>query len=89
MDGAPDSVSRRVVRAGAHKAAFNIFKWGASAAAPANGPAANESQPPPQRDAARRISACFCAPLRSHPHKWGASEGGRGAPLGSDPGRRA
>ena len=43
---APDSVSRSVVRAGAPSGVWMRWHLGASAAAPANGPAANESQPP-------------------------------------------
>ena len=43
---APASVSRSVVRDGAPGGVFARWWYGASAAAPANGPAANESQPP-------------------------------------------
>ena len=43
---APASVSRSVVRDGAQGGVFKRQWYGASAAAPANGPTANESQPP-------------------------------------------
>ena len=43
---APASVSRSVVRDGAPGGVFRQWWYGASAASPANGPAANESQPP-------------------------------------------
>ena len=43
---APASVSRSVVRDGAPGGVFRRWWYGASAASPATGPAANESQPP-------------------------------------------
>ena len=54
---APDSVSRSVVREGAHGGVWMRWCPGAYAAAPANGPAANVSQPPPSPVCAARRRA--------------------------------
>ncbi len=58
---APDPVREAPAREGAHKAAIGIGETGRNASAPANGPAANGSQPPP--DPVR------VAPVREGAHK--------------------
>jgi hypothetical protein len=82
---APDSVSRRVVRAGAHKAAFGGVVPGRNAAAPPQACARRER---PHRGDTHKaggdtptVGSTVASPQA------GASEGGRGAPAcwGSDP----
>ena len=59
------------MREGALKAAIDIFETGRNASAPANGPAANGSQPHPGAGCLRTGTiAVLCAPTRSHP-QWG------------------
>ena len=67
---APDPVREAPVREGALKAAINIFETGPNASAPANGPAANGSQPHPVAGCLRTgTSAGLRTPTRSHPQR--------------------
>ncbi len=67
---APDPVREAPVREGAHKAAIGIGETGRNASAPANGPAANGSQPPPVAGCLRNgKNAGLYTPTRSHPQR--------------------
>ncbi len=61
---APDPVREAPVREGAHKAAIDIRETGRNASAPANGPAANGSQPHPVAGCLRTAKTWACAHLR-------------------------
>ena len=67
---APDPVREAPVREGALKAAIDIFDSGRKAPAPANGPAANGSQPHPVAGCLRtETNTGLHAPTRSHPQR--------------------
>ncbi len=67
---APDPVREAPVREGALKAAIDICETGRNASAPANGPAANGSQPHPVAGCLRTgTNAGLHTPTRSHPQR--------------------
>ena len=67
---APDPVREAPVREGALKAAIDICETGRNASAPANGPAANGSQPHPVAGCLRTgKNAGLCAATGSHPKR--------------------
>jgi len=67
---APDPVREAPVREGALKAAIDICETGRNASAPANGPAANGSQPHPVAGCLRTgTNAGLRTPTRSHPQR--------------------
>ena len=62
---APDPVREATVRVGAPKAAIDIVETGRNTAAPANGPAANGSQPNPEAGCLRAgFFTVLCTPIR-------------------------
>ena len=70
---APDPVREALVREGALKAAIDIFETGRNASAPANGPAANGSQPHP-------AAGCLAPRTRSYARLRGRIPKGAPAP---------
>jgi hypothetical protein len=69
-DAPPDPVREAPVREGALKAAIDVCETGRNASAPANGPAANGSQPHPAAGCLRTgTNAGLRTPTRSHPQR--------------------